>query len=190
MRVHLNLATKRLETHRRFLAVSGIAALVAGLLFVVLGNHFYSARKMDAELRARTEEIRSKLAKLDDQRAELDNYFTHKDVADLRDRAAFLNSIIDARSFDWTRMFMDLERILPAGVRVISIEPKQEKGRIQVKLRIGASNYDAKLKFQQGLEGSRVFSEVRELSETQPGLSGNVGSDPLVVELTAVYTSI
>jgi type IV pilus assembly protein PilN len=190
MRVHLNLATKRLETHRRFLVFSGFAALVAGVFFIVLGTHFYSARKADADLRARTEEIRAKLAKLDDQRAELDGYFKQKDVANLRDRAAFLNSMIDARSFDWTQMFMDLERILPPGVRVISIEPKQEKGHVEVKLRIGASSDESKLKFQLSMEGSRVFKNVRELHEFDPRVSGNASSDPLIVELTAVYSGL
>ncbi len=190
MRVHLNLATRRLETHRRFLVFSGLAALVAGVLFVVLGTHFYSARKADADLRGRTEAVRVKLTKLDEQRAELDGYFKQKDVANLRERAAFLNSMIDARSFDWTRMFMDLEHILPAGVRVISIEPKQEKGHVLVKLRVGTSNYDAKLKFQQGLEESMLFTDVREVSEIQSNLTGNANSDPLVVEFSAVYTSL
>lgn len=189
MRVHLNLATKRLETHRRFLVFSGLAAAIAGVLFIVLGTHFYSARKADADLRKRTEEIRAKLAKLEVQRAELDAYFKQKDVANLRDRAAFLNAMIDARSLDWTQMFMDLERILPPGVRVISIEPKQEKGHVEVKLRVGASSDEAKLKFQHGLEESKVFKNVRELREYEPRLSGNLSSDPLIVELTAVYTS-
>jgi type IV pilus assembly protein PilN len=190
MRVHLNLATKRLETHRRFLAFSGVAVLVELVLFVILGTHFYSARKVDADLRVRTEQMREKLARLDDRRAELERYFAQKDVANLRDRAGFLNSMIDARSFDWTQMFMDLEHILPPGVRVISIEPKQEKGRIQVKLRIGAASDEAKLKFQHSMEESMVFKDVRELHEYHPILSGNIGSDPLIVELTAVYTSI
>jgi type IV pilus assembly protein PilN len=108
----------------------------------------------------------------------------------LRERAAFLNSMIDARSFDWTQMFMDLERILPPGVRVISIEPKQEKGHVEVKLRIGASSDETKLKFQLGMEASKVFTNVRELHEFDPRLSGNTGGDPLIVELTAVYSSL
>jgi sirohydrochlorin ferrochelatase len=55
MIVRLNLATKALETHRRFLAGAGLTAIFAGLAFLGLGWHVYSARKVDAELRARTE---------------------------------------------------------------------------------------------------------------------------------------
>ncbi len=43
-------------------------------------------------------------------------------------------------------MFMDLEKVLPAGVRVVSIEPKQDKGRVEVKFIIGAASDEAKVK--------------------------------------------
>ena len=69
--------------------------------------------------------------------------------------------MIDEQSLNWTQMFMDLEKILPAGVRVISIQPKHEKGRVEVKLVIGAVSDDAKLKFLHALERSPSFSHVQ-----------------------------
>jgi hypothetical protein len=62
-------------------------------------------------------------------------------------------------------MFMDLEKILPAGVRVVTIEPKHEKGRVEVKLVIGAMNDEAKLKFLNALEASPAFSHVSWLTK-------------------------
>ena len=190
MRVRLNLATKALETHRRFLAGAGLTAIVAGLVFLGLGWHVYTVRKADAELRARTEDTRQKMAKLEEQRRDLERFFGQKDSADLHDRSAFINSIIDARSFNWTQMFMDLERILPNGVRVISIEPKQQQGHVEVKLSVGATSDEAKLKFQRALEESKVFTQVRELNETRPNSTGNQSGDQRVVQLTAVYSRI
>ena len=57
-------------------------------------------------------------------------------------------------------MFMDLEKILPAGVRVVSIQPKHDKGIVEVKLTIGALNDEAKMKFLHALEQSPSFSAV------------------------------
>ena len=98
MKVRLNLATKALETHRRFLAGAGLTAVVAGLLFLGLGWHVHSARKVNAELRARTGKMRQEMAKLEAQRKDLERYFGQKDIANLHDRAAFINTILDARS--------------------------------------------------------------------------------------------
>jgi type IV pilus assembly protein PilN len=188
MRVRLNLATKALETHRRFLAGAGLIAIVAGLAFLGLGWHVYSVRKVDAELRARTEKARQEMAKLEEQRRELEQYFGQKDIANLHERAAFINGIIDARSFNWTQMFMDLERILPGGVHVVSIEPKQTAGHVEVKLTVGATSDEAKLKFLRALEDSKEFTEVQVQNEHAPSQFGNQNGDQKVVQLTTVYS--
>jgi type IV pilus assembly protein PilN len=188
MRVRLNLATKPLEPRRRFLAGSGLAAAAAGLVFVLLAWHVYTVRKANAELRARTEETRKKMVQLESQRKELEQYFAQKDIVSLHDRAAFLNSIIDARSFNWTRMFMDLERLLPGGVHVVSIEPKQSGGHVELKLTVAATNDEAQLKFFRALEESREFSEIQVQSVRVPSSSGTVVTDEKILLLTAVYT--
>jgi type IV pilus assembly protein PilN len=183
MRVRLNLATKAQETHRRFMVVAGLIAAVAGIVFLALGWHVYSIRNVDARLRAQSEITSRRIGELQAERADLERFFAQQENAKLHDRAAFLNSIIDGRSFNWTQMFMDLERILPGGVKVVSIEPKQAKGRVEVKLTIGASSDDAKLKFLRALEESQQFSEIALDSEV-PGKTGN----QRVVALTAIYT--
>jgi len=188
MRVHLNLATKPLETHRRFLAGAGLTAFVAATVFVGLGWHVYSVRKADEELRTRTEKTRKEMAQLESKRRELEIYFGQKDIASLHDRAAFLNSIIDARSFNWTQMFMDLERILPGGVRVISIEPKQAAGHVEVKLTVGAANDEAKLKFLRALEESKQFSGIELQSDTKANQVNNQSGDQKIIQLTTVYS--
>jgi type IV pilus assembly protein PilN len=188
MKVRLNLATKVLETHRRFQAGAGLTAVLAGLTFLGLGWHVYSARKIHAEQRARTEIMRQEMARLEAQRKDLERYFGKKDIAELHDRAAFINTIIDARSFNWTLMFMDLERILPGGVRVISIEPKQAGGRVELKLTVGATGDEAELKFLHALEDSKDFTEVQVQTVIVPNFTGNASGDQKVVQLTTVYS--
>ena len=185
MRVQLNLATKPLETHRKFIAGSTLVGLLAAIVFLSLGWHVYLARKANAEMRAKSAKILEQVAELEQQRAVLDRFFALDENARLHDRAAFINSLIDARSFNWTLMFMDLEKVLPRGVRVISIEPKQEKGRIEVKFTIGATSDDAKLKFLKALEDSKTFTHI-ELATTTHPIAGPSG-DQIVVELTAEY---
>jgi type IV pilus assembly protein PilN len=188
MRVRLNLATKALETHRRFLAGAGLTAFFASLAFLWLGWHVYSVRKIDAELRTRTERTRQERAKLEAQRKDLERYFSQKDIANLHDRAAFINTILDARSFNWTLMFMDLERILPGGVRVISIEPRQVAGHVEVKLNVGAISDEAELKFLHALEESKEFTEVQVQTVHSSNSTGNQAGDQKVIQLTTVYS--
>lgn len=188
MKVRLNLATKPLETHRRFLTAAGGTALVAALIFFALGWHVYSVRKANSDYRAREQAIRERLSELDGQRKQLRSFFDQPDNAKLHDRAVFINSFLDERSFNWTQMFMDLEHILPAGVRIVSIEPQQNKGRIEVKFRVGSTSEEAKLKFLRALEGSHQFTHI-ELAKDSKTINGSTG-DPEVLELSAEYSRL
>jgi len=188
MRVRLNLATKPMETHRRFLAGAGLSVFAAAIVFLALGWHVYSVRNAAAEVRARTEKMHQEFAKYEAQRQELDGYFKQKDIASLHDRATFINGIIDARSFNWTQMFMDLEHTLPPGVRVIRIEPKQVGGHVEVKLTVGATNDEAKLNFLHILATSKHFSDVQEQSDVSPSSASNVGGDQRIVQLMTTYS--
>jgi type IV pilus assembly protein PilN len=185
MRVRLNLATKPLETHRKFIAGSTLVGFVGALVFLSLGWHVYLARKANAQMRAKSAKILQQVAELERQRGALERFFALDENARLHDRAAFINSLIDARSFNWTLMFMDLEKVLPPGVRVISIEPKRENGRIGVKFVIAATSDDAKLRFLKALEDSKTFTHIELANSTHP-LAGPSG-EQIVVELTAVY---
>jgi len=185
MRVRLNLATKPLATHRRFLVASATIACVSGIVFLTLGWHVYAARRAQEKILKRMEEIRVETGDLETRRAKLEKFFAQPENAKLSERAAFVNTIIDESSFLWTQMFMDLERVKPAGVRLLSISPKMVKGNMEVKLKVGANSDDSKLKFLRALEGSKAFGKVVLLSDqvaTQPG------EDRQVFELTVAYT--
>jgi Tfp pilus assembly protein PilN len=83
-------------------------------------------------------------------------------------------------------MFMDLEKIVPAGVRLVSIEPKYDKDHVEVKIVVGAMSDDAKLKFLHALEQSSAFSHVTLINE-KLGTAGTNSNDKTEVELQAVY---
>ena len=51
MNVRLNLATKPLISHRRFLVGSGLLALLGGIVFLGLGWHVYSTLRAQEVLR-------------------------------------------------------------------------------------------------------------------------------------------
>jgi type IV pilus assembly protein PilN len=185
MIVRLNLATKALETHRRFLAGAGLTAFIAIGALIPLSWHVYEVRQSDAQMREAAEKTRQELLVYQQQRSQLEQFFSRRENAELSERAAFLNSIIDARSFNWTQMFMDLEKVMPPGVRVVSIDPVQKNGHIEVKLSVGAVNDEAKLKFLRSLEESRAFTHVTLASERAPAQAAS--ADRVILELTVIY---
>jgi Tfp pilus assembly protein PilN len=187
MKARLNLATNPLETHRKFLALSSVIGILAGIVFLALGWHVYSVRKANEALRAKADQVRQELAVLQKQRGELEEFFRRPENARLHERSLFLNQLIDEQSLNWTQMFMDLEKILPPGVRLLDIEPKHDKDFVKVKFHIGATSEEAKQRFLRALESSPAFSGVQDNSEMPVEPGANNGPDRLRVELSVIY---
>jgi Tfp pilus assembly protein PilN len=188
MKVRLNVATNPLQTHRKFLAVSGLIGVIAGIVCFALAWHVYSVRKGNAAMRAKAAAVREEMVGLMGQRDELEAFFKQERNARLNERSTFLNSLIDEESLNWTQMFMDLEKIIPTGVRLMNIEPAHEKGQVMVKLQVGAISDEAKLKFLRALEKSPAFKDVKVEHETRSDPQENsVDLDRLHVQLSVVY---
>jgi Tfp pilus assembly protein PilN len=190
MHVGLNLATKPLVSHRRFLVSSALMGVLGSVLFLYLGWHFYNLRKADEDFRARTGKLQQEMDRLQERRGELERFYARDENRNLQERAKFIGAVIEARSFNWTKMFMDLEQTLPPGVHVLRIEPKLESGSATVKFLVGGSTEDSKLKLLKAFEDSRSFSHIELVSEGIPKQGGAASTDVFLVEFSAIYTGI
>jgi hypothetical protein len=188
MYVRLNVATKPLVSHRRFLVGSAALGALGGILFVVLAWHFFTVRKADANFRTRLEKVEKERSTLESQKNELDRFFARPENHSVQDRAKFSNAVIEACSFNWTKMFMDLEKTLPSGAHVLRIEPKLDRGSVVVKFLVGTSTPEAKIELLKAFEGSKSFSHVELFSSQVP--KGQQTTDVLTVEFSAIYTGI
>jgi Tfp pilus assembly protein PilN len=116
----------------------------------------------------------------------LESYFRSPGAQQVLTRSAFLNSLIDQRSFPWTKIFTDLENTLPPGVRVVSISPHLTNGRAEVTLKVGALTDQGKIQFLQAIEKSTVFSGMVVKDEQR---SSQAGQDPIILNLTVWYST-
>jgi len=164
-------------------ALAGALGLLA-LLF--LSHAAVVSWRSRRELRVETARLESQIAVDLQKQQELDTYFHSPAAKKVLDRSAFLNSLIDERSFPWTKIFMDLETTLPPGVRVVSISPRLTNGRAEVTLEIGAMTDEGKIQFLQQVEKSPVFSGMVVKEERR---SDQPGADKIVLSLTVWYST-
>ncbi len=78
------------------------------------------------------------------------------------ERSRFLNDLFARKSFSWTAVMMDLERVLPTGVQVTSIEPQVSStdGSVTIRLRVSGER-DRAVQLVRNLEGSARFVHPR-----------------------------
>jgi type IV pilus assembly protein PilN len=188
MKVRLNLSTSPLESNRRFTVAATAIGAIAIVALLVLAYRTYSVWENDKVLRTRQSSLEEQIAKLQQQRQSLSAFFENPDTVQRRQRAAYLNSLIQQRAFPWIKIFMDLERILPEGVRVVSIEPKLSGDTVQLTFLVGAMTDEGKLKFLKALESSPEFSHIQLLTETRPARADQF--DRVLLSLQAQYSVI
>lgn len=188
MKLRLNLATAPQANHRPFLAATTLVGTLGLLALVLLSHAAYSSWQSSREVRSETARWEAQIRTDRQKQSELQSYFRSAGAREVLDRSAFLNSLIDERSFPWTRIFMDLEQTLPPGVRVVSISPKLVNGRAEVTLQVGTATDEGKIRFLQAIESSKMFSGLvvkNERRSDQP-----TAADKIVLDLTVWYSTI
>jgi Tfp pilus assembly protein PilN len=188
MKVRLNLATSPLVSNRPFIVGGMGVGVLALLALFLLSWRAYGIWNGQREFQVRQVALQNQISSLQQQRMALQNFFDQPENAQRRQRAAYLNGLIQQRAFPWIKIFMDLEKTLPEGVRVVSVEPKLAGDNVQLKFVVGAATDEGKLKFLHQLETSPEFSDIRVLTESRPVRPGD--TDRVMLELQAQYSAI
>jgi type IV pilus assembly protein PilN len=171
VRVAINLASRpfadiapALKTTRIAMGVLTLVAL--GLLLGLRALH----GKAEAA-RARDHALDGKIAKVRQEQQRYQAMMRQPDNARTLEQAENLNRLFDEKAFSWTLAMEDLERVLPAGVQVQTLEPTVKNGQISVRLRVlGPRDKDVELV--QNLEHSRHFVLPRIVGESAENAGG------------------
>src|SRR5580693_6136093 len=186
MKLRLNLSTAPLENKRPFIAATSALGAVGVIAFLLLGHAAFSSWRANRDLRSEIAHWQAEIRANQEKQTALQSYFQTQQAQQVLDRAAFLNSLIGERSFPWTKIFMDLEQTLPAGVRIVKISPRLVSGRAEVELEVGAASDEGKIQFLEAIEKSKVFSGLQVKQERHIDQSGS--SDRVMFTLSVWYT--
>ena len=187
MKLHLNLATAPQPNNRPFMVGAVVTGAIGVIAFAILSHAAYASWRSTRDLRAQVARVDATMQVDRQRQRSLEQYFRGAGAQRILSRAAFLNSLIDERSFPWTKIFTDLENTLPPGVRVVSISPLLMNGRAEVTLKIGALTDESKIQFLQAIEKSSVFSGMVVRDEKRSTASSE--QDPIVLNLTVWYAT-
>jgi type IV pilus assembly protein PilN len=172
MRISVNLANRPFVELRPLFARLRLAMVVLTVLAVGL---WFALRSLEAKASVAQ-------AQMDKLKSETQQYQHERQVNEARmhqpqnmavlERSQFLNAMFARKSFSWTAVMMDLEKVLPTGVQVTSIEPVISKdGDVTIRLRVSGDR-ERTVQFVRNLETSQRFLQPRlssEQAQTQEG---------------------
>jgi type IV pilus assembly protein PilN len=160
MRININLASQKYEAAGQFYLRWGTALALAVMVTLGLAFLAWSNYRNAGNDRRHITELQNKIAKLDQQQKQAQAVLNQPENQDVRDQKNFWNDVFDQRSFSWTQLISDLEKIMPARAYVISVQPTLTPERqLKLKLLIAGESHDNALELQRKMEGSERFHE-------------------------------
>jgi len=174
MRLGINLATQPYEDPREFWSRWGLTiALLAIFSLALIG---WTVRSWTNAGRDRhyIAELQEKITAQDRQRAEAQAFLDMASNRSTRDQSQFLNTLIQRKAFSWTRVFEDLEQVMPPNLHAVSLRPEiNEQGEMLLDMRVGGNSRSAAVELVQRMESSKHFQGAQLVSETAGSESGN-----------------
>jgi type IV pilus assembly protein PilN len=187
VRLNINLATKPYQDVRRFLLQWGGLVLLLALCTVALVWSAAATWRESREVNAKISALEKENAVLNRQRDEAVSMLGLPQNKSVVENSKFLNGLIARKSFSWTRVFMQLEQIMPPRLHVISITPtlQSSTNTMEVHLQVAGTSREAAVELVKRLEQSPSFRNARITEEREAREKDS--EDTVQFELMALY---
>ena len=170
MQTHINLATEPFRRDRPFLVASAAAAILLVMLLGFQGVIIYSERNQAADTRVTINLLNKRLHTIAAEQSKLNATLNKPENAEVLERSLFLNTLIDRKAISWTKIFADLEKVMPYNVRLVSVRLPEVDSENQVLLDmvVGSKEVQPVLELLKKLEESPQFGPTSVLNSIPP----------------------
>jgi type IV pilus assembly protein PilN len=161
MRLDINLASQPYEDARQFWMRWGTALAAATILtlLLVLGTvtGWYNARRDHKKIA----DLTAQIAQRDEARRAAEAFLGRPENRTTRDQSQFINQLIERKSFSWTRVLEDLEKVMPAHVHLVSIHPELDAdNQLAIKMVVAGESRERGLDLARRMEESHRFAQT------------------------------
>jgi Tfp pilus assembly protein PilN len=171
----INLASQPFGRER---AQTALLVTICGVLSVSLLIWIYliiHTHQRAALLHSRISQERAALAQVQREQNQFENIIGRPKNAGVFSKSVFDNELIARRAVSWTKVFEDLEKLMPGNVRLVSLrlpqvvaESEGGTNHIQLEMTVGTQDPQAYIELLKRLQASPLFGATTMLSEQAP----------------------
>jgi type IV pilus assembly protein PilN len=171
-RTALNFASEPFRRDRPILVASiAVGLLLAGLL-ALLSTLAAAERNRAAENRQVMSRLEGQLRSLSAEQAKLEATLRQRENAEVLERSQFLNVLLLRKATSWTKIFSDLEGVMPHNVRLVSVRPQvNPQNELLLDMVVGAQSNEPVIELLMQLEASPLFGATSVHSWLPPSQS-------------------
>jgi len=186
MRLDINLATHPYEDPHSFWLRWGGALVALVILTLVLVYSalagWYTAASDRALIRVRRQQISDREREQQNAQAMLNR----PENRVVRDRSQFLNDAFERKAFSWTKVFEDLEQVMPARLHVVSIHPQMSPDHpLMLDVVVAGESQERALELMRNMENSRHFRQTQVLGVVNAATA--VPGDNVRFDISSLY---
>jgi type IV pilus assembly protein PilN len=142
MRIPINLASQPFRRDRAVL----VASTALGVLLIVLLVFLLSLNNLES---GQVAETRTQIARLESQ------------IRSISAQQSRQDALLYRKGISWTRIFADLEKVVPYNVRIMAIRPSiTGQNQVSLDMTVGSETPVAVIELLKNLEGSPSFGAV------------------------------
>jgi type IV pilus assembly protein PilN len=183
MRLDINLATRPYEDAREFWSRWGIGVGVLGLLTLILLGLAIRGWVNAGRDRHTIAQLQDQIAEKDSERSQAQGFLEMTANRSTRDQSQFLNGLIQRKEFSWTRVFEDLERVMPNNLHAVSLRPElNEQNQLELEMKVVADTRSAAVDLVHRMEGSKHFQGAQLVQEAHGDNAASV-----IATVSAIY---
>jgi hypothetical protein len=134
MRIPINLSSEPFRRDRPILVASGACAVLLTALLGVLVFLIVSDRGRQRSTRVAVDRLNTQLRAISAEQAKLDAVLRQPANAEVLERSLLINTLLERKSISWTKIFADLEGVMPHDVRLIQVRLPHISSRNEVLL--------------------------------------------------------
>ena len=189
MRININLASNPYEaareyTRRMVALVAALAVLTVGLLGYIVYQRSHT-REVNRQIAAARQEITS----LDEEKTKALAVLNQPQNRDIADQSQFLNNLFARKALSWTRVFTEMEKMMPPNIHVVSMKPEfNNQSQLVLHVVVATSTRDSAVELVKRMEESPHFRapQVETENALGEGASGPAGGN-IQFDIAAVY---
>lgn len=161
MRIPINLASEPFQPRRPVIAAALLAGVLLAALLGVLVWLGLEERSRLAHTREAIRRLEAQSRALAAEQARLEAVLRRPQNAEVLEHSLFYNSVLYRRGISWTRLFEDLEEVMPHQVRLISVRPQvNARNEVLLDMVVGAESSEPVVALLTRLESSPRFGET------------------------------
>jgi type IV pilus assembly protein PilN len=171
----INLASTPFRAERARNAALGAASVLAVISLAILALLIRGETSRASALHSQIGALEARLLSVQREQGRAQGVLAKPENAGVFSQSVFLNELIARRAVSWSRVFDDLQTVIPYNVRLVSVRLPQaapsesaSTNHLQLDMTVGSDRQDAVVELLKRLEESPLFGYAVLLNQQPP----------------------